>query len=150
MENDIGPDQGARKCKGVTLEATAKRAESMKSTKIQAIEVLMVIAAVGISQSVRAHDVAPEVVTTGGVLKLSLDDCMKKAKSAADRKGFTENQQAIIDKESNSGDFYASKDIFYSLHVNCHAGEKIWTIGVSGRERDEAWLNLVYFFLAFP
>ncbi|MFQ6538373.1 MULTISPECIES: hypothetical protein [Aphanothece] len=122
----------------------------MKTAWTQAIRALMVVAALGTAAPLHAQDVAPHVVTAGGALKMSLDECMRAAKAAADKKEFTEKQEAIVNSENNTGDFFAFKESPYSLHVNCDAGNDIWTVGVGARDRQGAQIYLIDFMLEFP
>lgn len=97
-----------------------------------------------------AHDVAPHVEVGGGLLKMSLEECMRSAKETADKTGYTSNQESAINAELKEGDFYGwNPDFPYSVHVNCDAREGVWSPGVGATDRRGALLKWMEYYLQF-
>lgn len=110
----------------------------------------MVVAALGIAKPIHAHDVAPYVEVTGGVMKMSIEECIKLAREVANETGFTERQEEAMDRENKIANFYAWKEFPYSLNVNCNASVGVYSIGVGAKDKEGAALYIAPFILKFP
>jgi len=83
---------------------------------------------------------APHVYTTGSLLNTDLKTCMADAKSAADKVGFTSDQEDAFDDDKKDGTFYATKpDAPLALAVRCYPTAGVVTFGVSGINSDQTW-----------
>lgn len=80
---------------------------------------------------------SPYVYTTGSLLSGDLKSCLKQAKSAADKSGYTKNQEEILDDDGKDGVFYAlNPDMPLSLAVRCAPTVGVVSLAVSGINND--------------
>jgi hypothetical protein len=80
---------------------------------------------------------SPFVYTTGGLLSGDLKSCLKQAKGAADKSGFTQDQEDVLDEDGKDGVFFASKpDMPMSLAVRCFPTAGVVSLALSGINND--------------
>lgn len=74
-----------------------------------------------------------------GLLGGTMEACFKDMKVAADKTGFTESQQTLMDEDNKAGDFHASKkDSTLHVTARCDPARGVWAIAVSGIDPQEA------------
>jgi len=87
---------------------------------------------------------------TGGLLKETMEECFKSIKSAADKSGFTEYQETILDEDKKAGDFHADqKSSPLHLTARCDPREGVWSVAVSGIDEDQTLEGYNRFFKSF-
>jgi hypothetical protein len=87
---------------------------------------------------------------TGGLLKETMEECFKSIKSAADKSGFTEYQETLLDEDKKAGDFHADqKNSPLHLTARCDPQEGVWSAAVSGIDEDQTLEGYNSFFKGF-
>ena len=87
---------------------------------------------------------------TGGLLKQSMDECLKSMKSAANKSGFTEYQETLLDDNKKAGDFHADqKDSPLHVTARCDPQEGVWSVAISGVDTDQTLEGYKQFFKGF-
>lgn len=87
---------------------------------------------------------------TGGLLKESMEECFKSIKGAADKSGFTEDQETILDDDKKAGDFHANqKGSPLHLTARCDPKEGVWSVAVSGIDNKQTLDGYNKFFKGF-
>ncbi len=77
---------------------------------------------------------------TGGLLSGGLDKCIKDAKVAATKAGFSESQEVLLDDDKKAGDFHADqKGSTLHMTVRCAPPQGVWSLAVSGIDNEQTY-----------
>jgi hypothetical protein len=91
------------------------------------------LAVLSLSMSAPCALAGTSAYVTAGLLGGNIESCLKDMKTAADKAGFTESQETVMDDDKKAGDFHADQK-GSPLHVTarCDPATGVWSIAVSG------------------
>ena len=77
---------------------------------------------------------------TSGTLTQTVEQCLNQMRTIAQKTGFTDSQQTVMDRNGKAGDFHANQ-ASASLHftARCNSVSKTWGIAVSGINSDQTF-----------
>ncbi len=77
---------------------------------------------------------------TAGLLSGSVEKCLQDVIAAANKAGFTESQETLMDNDKKAGDFHADQK-GSTLHMTARCGppEGVWSIAVSGIDNEQTF-----------
>jgi hypothetical protein len=77
---------------------------------------------------------------TAGLLSGGLEKCLQEVKAAANKAGFTESQETVMDDDKKAGDFHADqKGSTLHMTARCDPPEGVWSLAVSGIDNEQTF-----------
>lgn len=91
------------------------------------------------------------VYVTSGTLTQTVEQCLNQMRTIAQKTGFTDAQQTVMDKNGKAGDFHADQSSA-SLHftARCNSVSKTWAVAVGGIDSDRTFTRYKKFYDLLP
>jgi hypothetical protein len=122
-------------------------AQSMKGTLLTTHSLVLLLW----STSTGIAHAGTTAYVAGGLLSGSAETCLKDMKVAADKTGFSESQQILMDDNKKAGDFHANqKGSPLHFTARCNPVDGVWSIAVSGIDNQQTYEEFNKVFDAMP